>query len=225
MIAVGSEAEYRSNGPVDKVALQNFIDSHSEKIIPGYLTYELEAFFFVPSCLITCKGSQVTVNARNPEKIIQAIEETADSPGPINFKGEIKARMSRDEYSFSFNRLKDHILKGDLYEVNLCQEFYVENAELDDYGAYKELNSTSPTPFSCYFKHDDRAIISASPERFLTKKGNKIISQPIKGTAPRGKTPKEDMDNKEHLRNDPKEVSENIMVVDLVRNDLSVIAE
>lgn len=225
MIAVGTEAEYRSNGPVDAVALQEFIDSHPEQIIPGYLTYELAAFFFVPKYVITCKSDIVTILGHNSESIIQAIESTADTSEPINFKGEIKARMSRDEYSYSFNKLKEHILKGDLYEVNLCQEFYVDNAELNSYRAYKELNATSPTPFSCYFKHDDLAIISASPERFLSRKGNIIVSQPIKGTAPRGKTPKEDIENREHLRNDPKEISENVMVVDLVRNDLSVIAE
>ena len=225
MIAVGTEAEYQSSGPVDVEALQNFIDIHSERMIPGYLTYELEAFFFVPEYLITCEGGRVTVDAPDPEKIIQAIEASTDSTDSISFNGEIKARMSRDEYTYSFNKLKDHILKGDLYEVNLCQEFYVENVELDGYSVYKELNEASPTPFSCYFKHDELEIISASPERFLSKKGNKIISQPIKGTARRGDTPTEDSRKKETLRNDPKEISENIMVVDLVRNDLSLIAE
>lgn len=225
LIAVGKQAEFKSNGIVDFEALQGFIDRNDEKIIPGYLTYDLEAYFFIPECLISFERSAVTITADDPERIIQEIEATAVKYDDLGFKGEVKVRMSRAEYGHAFNKMKDHIVRGDIYEVNLCQEFYTEDAHLNGFIAYRELNRISPTPFSCFFKHDDLSIISASPERFLAKKGNKIISQPIKGTAPRGKTQGEDDQIIKTLRTNPKEISENIMIVDLVRNDLTISAQ
>lgn len=84
-----------------------------------------------------------------------------------------------------------------------------------------ELNHISPKPFACFQKHNQYFILSASPERFVKKAGNQIISQPIKGTRPRGKSPSEDEALKTELRNSEKEMAENMMIVDLVRNDLS----
>src|SRR5690606_34946511 len=121
----------------------------------------------------------------------------------------------------AFQRLQEHILRGDIYEVNLCQEFYAENARINDFAAYIALNSISPTPFSCYFKNADDVIISASPERFLRKQGGRLISQPIKGTRARKTNAAADENARESLRSDPKEISENVMIVDLVRNDLT----
>lgn len=134
---------------------------------------------------------------------------------------DLKKRFSKDEYINTIQMVKDHIQRGDIYELNICQEFYCENTKLDPHILFNELKEVSPTPFSCLYKVDDKFLLSASPERFIKKTGNKIISQPIKGTIKRGITPNEDIILREHLINDPKEQSENIMIVDLVRNDLS----
>src|SRR5690606_3945906 len=122
---------------------------------------------------------------------------------------KIQARLSREEYGQAFRKVQAHIQRGDIYEMNLCQEFYAENAQVSPFSLYQQLNKCSPNPFSCFFKHEDQYILSASPERFLAKRGAKLFSQPIKGTAPRGRTPEEDQVNSEHLRNNPKDISEN----------------
>jgi para-aminobenzoate synthetase component 1 len=105
--------------------------------------------------------------------------------------------------------------------MNFCQEFYAEDAELDPYSYYIHLNKLSPAPFSVFYRTDGNYLISSSPERYLRKTGNRIISQPIKGTAPRHPDPAKDKASKQKLESDPKERAENVMIVDLVRNDLS----
>ncbi|PXX98020.1 aminodeoxychorismate synthase component I [Marinifilum breve] len=137
----------------------------------------------------------------------------------------IHSRISRDEYLMAVNRLKDHIRRGDIYEVNFCQEFYAEDCYIKPRGTYQKLTEVSPTPYSGFYQMGEQYLLSASPERFIKKVGKKIISQPIKGTAKRGANEAEDKQIKEILFNDPKERAENIMIVDLVRNDLSRTAE
>ena len=134
---------------------------------------------------------------------------------------EIKNRISKEEYLQSIQHLKDHIRRGDIYEVNFCQEFYTDEACVKPRQTYRKLIKVSPTPYSCFYQMGEKYLMSASPERFIKKEGNKIISQPIKGTAKRGKNLEEDRLIKEKLFADPKERAENIMIVDLVRNDLS----
>lgn len=138
---------------------------------------------------------------------------------------KITPRLSKDEYLAKVKALQQHIQLGDIYEVNFCQEFYAENVEINPIHIYHKLNQKSPTPFSCFVKHNDNYLLCASPERFIKKTGNKIISQPIKGTIKRGNSEEEDEELREQLKNDPKERSENVMIVDLVRNDLSKIAQ
>ena len=136
-----------------------------------------------------------------------------------------EARVNKEKYCQSVNRILEHIYKGDIYELNYCMEFYNDHAEIDPYNIYDQLINISPTPFSSFFKTKDKYAISASPERFVKKHAKKIISQPIKGTSKRGERPNDDIKLKENLRSDIKERSENIMIVDLVRNDLSRIAK
>jgi len=118
-------------------------------------------------------------------------------------------------------KIKEHISRGDIYVTNFCQEFFAENAHIDPLGIFFQLNSISPNPFGGFFKLKNNYILSASPERFLAKRDRKLISQPIKGTAKRGQTPQEDEGIKQQLRNHAKELQENVMIVDLVRNDLT----
>jgi para-aminobenzoate synthetase component 1 len=109
--------------------------------------------------------------------------------------------------------------------MNFCQEFFVENLEINPLETYSKLIEISPTPFSVFYKNENKYLISASPERFLKKIGTKIISQPIKGTIKRGENAEIDLQLRTQLECDEKERSENIMIVDLVRNDLSKTAK
>jgi len=133
----------------------------------------------------------------------------------------IKLRIFKDEYFRKVRHILDHIRRGDIYEVNFCQEFYAEDTEIDALRTYNRLNTISNAPFATFLKLSDKYLLSASPERYLRKEGTKIISQPIKGTAKRSADPTEDEQLKAILSNDAKERAENIMIVDLVRNDLS----
>jgi para-aminobenzoate synthetase component 1 len=132
----------------------------------------------------------------------------------------LNSRFSKPEYMNAVQKLKQHIQRGDIYEINFCQEFYSHSA-INPVSVYLKLREISPTPFSCYYKLHDKYLISASPERFLKKTGSKIISQPIKGTQRRSTNKIKDEKLKTELLNDPKERAENVMIVDLVRNDLS----
>ncbi|MEZ4889522.1 MAG: anthranilate synthase component I family protein [Crocinitomicaceae bacterium] len=115
--------------------------------------------------------------------------------------------------------------RGDIYEINYCQEFYDANAQIDaKLNLYATINEITQAPFSAFFQWQEFSAFCGSPERFLQKKGNQLLSQPIKGPAPRGKTSEEDQQLMLELKNNPKERSENVMIVDLVRNDLSKIA-
>lgn len=134
---------------------------------------------------------------------------------------KIHLRIHKDEYFNKINEMLVHIHRGDIYEANFCQEFYAENTVINPIETYNKLNAISKPPFATFFKLNDKYLLSASPERYIKKAGNTIISQPIKGTAKRSENIEEDEALKEALRNDQKERSENIMIVDLVRNDLS----
>ena len=129
--------------------------------------------------------------------------------------------MSKEGYFEKVTNVLKHIHRGDIYEVNYCQEFYAENCTINTIDVYQKLNKISQAPFASYVKLHDKFLLCASPERFVKKQNNKIIVQPIKGTARRLNDKIEDKKLAESLVNDPKERAENIMIVDLIRNDLS----
>ncbi len=189
-----------------------------------------EKHFFTPEILFKIGENSVEVLSSKSytgdslEVVVSKVETT--SIKEIQDIGvKITARISKKEYIKTIKHLKEHIQLGDVYEVNFCQEYFAPNVKIDPINIYIKLNRKSPTPFSCFVKCDDKYLISASPERYIQKAGNKIISQPIKGTAKRGETEVEDRAIKEFLFKDVKERSENVMIVDLVRNDLSKIAK
>ncbi len=138
-----------------------------------------------------------------------------------HFSIEVSPRISKFQYINTIKKIKNHIQQGDIYEMNFCQEFFAEGVEVEPFEIYKKLIAVSPTPFSCYLHANKQYLACASPERYLKKTGNKVISQPIKGTIKRGANLEADENQKIKLKNDPKEQSENVMIVDLVRNDLS----
>jgi para-aminobenzoate synthetase component 1 len=134
---------------------------------------------------------------------------------------KIKLRIHKDEYFQKINSVLNHIHRGDIYEANFCQEFYSENATINPFEIYQHLNEISKPPFATFLKLNDKFLLSASPERYLKKENELVISQPIKGTEKRAKNAEEDLKLIATLKQNPKERAENIMIVDLVRNDLS----
>ena len=133
---------------------------------------------------------------------------------------KIKLRTSKDDYFKKLNNILEHIHRGDIYEANFCQEFYT-SGHITPLATYKRLNAISKPPFASFVRLFNNYALCASPERYLKKSKTKVVSQPIKGTSKRSKDKNKDNALKKALENDPKERSENIMIVDLVRNDLS----
>lgn len=153
-------------------------------------------------------------------------EKNQPEPFPVlKNKPVIRQQTSREAYLATARKLMAHIHRGDIYEINYCIGFYADNVTLDPPALFLRLNKLAGAPFSALYRNGDSWLICASPERFLQKKGNCIISQPIKGTRPRGKNEAEDRALADELKSDPKEQSENVMIVDLVRNDLSKVAK
>ena len=215
----------------------------------GYLTYDLkndvedlhsnnfdglqfpDLYFFQPKKLFLIKGNKLTVKylkmvddeLKEDLKQIRHCEEEQHGNLPNDIK--IKLRIHKDEYFEKLDSMLAHIHRGDIYEANFCQEFYSEDVSINPLETYHHLNNISRPPFATFLKLNDKYLLSASPERYIKKKGRKIISQPIKGTAKRAQKAIEDKALVERLRNDEKERSENIMIVDLVRNDLSKTAK
>ncbi len=133
-------------------------------------------------------------------------------------KYSLHQKVSKEEYLKKIDRIKQHILDGDVYELNYCIPFEIEDIDIDPILLYQKLNKRSPNPFSGILKIDQQYIISASPERYLCKRENKLISQPIKGTIKRSEDISRDINE---LGSSIKERAENVMIVDLVRNDLT----
>lgn len=180
-----------------------------------------DVYFFVPQYLLIVKGNQIKILADDAQEVWNIIAEQEVNITKQPPKLNLQARFNKQEYINTFNQVRQHITRGDIYVTNFCQEFYAEDASINPLSIFQDLNRISPTPFASFFKYHEQYILCASPERFMAKRGNKLISQPIKGTAKRGQTAAEDEDNKKALRNNLKEQQENVMIVDLVRNDLT----
>jgi para-aminobenzoate synthetase component I len=204
--------------------LKNEIEKLSSANFDGVGFHDIQ--FFKPDFLFFINNNELEVHAKDTVSqqtilsVFGEIENT-DIMMPDSEPLQVLQRMSKEEYLQKVIILKEHIHRGDIFEVNFCQEFYAPYANVDPSGLFLRLSANSPAPFSCFFRFEDKYLISASPERFLKKTDRKIISQPMKGTIKRSMDDNEDRQLKETLRNDPKEISENIMITDLVRNDLS----
>ncbi len=251
LVALGEKSELRIHqcNPQDRSAFQRLKQYLKDsKWAFGHLSYDLknnveeghesnnsdglgfpDLCFFEPEILIKVTEGIAEVTSLNKdlvdqitslnvrEKILVSKEKSASTLA-------LQTKLSKEAYIHQIKEIKNRIHKGDVYEVNFCHEFFVENAEVNPFDLYQELVNYSPTPFSSFVKMNEHFVICASPERYLKKTGNKLMSQPIKGTIKRGYTPEEDEVLKQELLSNPKERSENVMIVDLVRNDLSQIA-
>jgi para-aminobenzoate synthetase component I len=184
--------------------------------------------FFVPKYLVKIDNGKVELGVLD-NSVLDEFRLFLQSPQSIVNRPQQKSvtinhRLSATDYIKTIHKIKHHIQLGDIYELNFCQEFYAENAELHPVSVFQKLNEISKAPFTCFFKNEGNYLMCASPERFLKRQHNTLISQPIKGTRKRIKNRKADNLLKQQLFFDEKERSENVMIVDLVRNDFSKIA-
>ncbi len=230
----------------EKDSFDNLFNFHNDKRdwLFGYMSYDLKneiedlksenldflnfpsLHFFQPKWVFEIIENQVKIHfpSNLERKVIPLLFKEImyfvleDNP---NGTVSIEARISKEEYIEGFEKLQKHILRGDIYEVNYCQEFFAKNVVLNPIIVYQNLYNISKPPFAVYYRCQDKHLMCASPERFLKKDTKKLISQPIKGTRKRSAQEKEDNRLKNELLNCPKEQSENVMIVDLVRNDLS----
>ncbi len=236
LIAVGVTKELSVSAGSAFSLLHSFYEDHKDWMF-GLFSYELKSeveissakhkdqldfpdlYFFIPEYLIAFEHKSI-VFLKGDASILKEIKQFSTKQ-ELKKRLDIQNRIDRSTYIETVENLRNHIQRGDIYEVNYCQEFFSENAVIDPLSVYNDLNAISPTPFAGFFKIYDKYILSATPERFLCKRGNRLISQPIKGTAKRSKDPIEDEDIKMALRSSSKEQAENVMIVDLVRNDLT----
>ena len=181
-----------------------------------------DMFFFVPEMVIGIRNGHVEVYAPNPISILDEILAAAITPPFIpDHSITLQPRLPKQDYLDAVQAIRQHILEGDIYEMNFCQEFYAENVVIEPVGTFSRLNSLSRAPFATYLKHDGRTLMCSSPERFLRKEGTRLVTQPIKGTRRRSAHLEEDAQIKAELYSSEKDRSENVMIVDLVRNDLA----
>ncbi len=238
MVACGAKAELTadSGDAFDKLAAFHL---KNPGWITGFLGYDLkneteqlhsanadglqfpDLYFFVPEYVVVIRGSEAELIADDPEDLFKSIQDQSVYVDADYPEVKIQTRFTKSAYLEAVAKIKAHIARGDIYVTNFCQEFFAEDAVINPLEVFVKLNQVSPNPFSAFFRHDHQYIICASPERFLAKRGNKLISQPIKGTAPRGTNKAEDDAIKQRLKAHTKEQQENVMIVDLVRNDLT----
>jgi para-aminobenzoate synthetase component 1 len=183
-------------------------------------------FFFQPDILIILKKEELLIHAKKPNDVFAQLIAEDEFIDQEKNEINLKEGVSKEKYFSIIQQLQAHILRGDCYEINFCQEFFADNASIDPAAIFQNLLKISPTPFSAFYRLNDKYLISASPERFIKKTGNKIFSQPMKGTARRNiQDAFIDEQLKQTLYFDEKERAENVMIVDLVRNDLSKICK
>lgn len=202
------------------------LKSETDRIVLTHIDYSgfADLSFFVPQYVLQLseKGISIGSLSDNHEKIFDEISQTEIGSQPQQKISIIQERVSRDEYIHTIKKIQEHILRGDCYELNYCMEFFSEQVFIQPLQVYQSLIKISPNPFSAFYKINDSILMCASPERFLQKQGNKLLSQPIKGTLKRNRQNQvEDEQLKLQLQTSEKDKSENVMVVDLVRNDLS----
>jgi para-aminobenzoate synthetase component 1 len=246
VLAVEAVSQLRFSGKGSFESLRQYISQKQDWLF-GYLGYDLkndvehlvsnhkdtlglpDMTFFQPKRLWICKDNHFEAHyiegddARMDWAAIESIVVPSDS---LDVKSvRLTPRISHTEYINKANSLLEHIGRGDIYEVNFCMEWYANQMGLQPHQIFSELNAVSKAPFAALMQLDTHFLVCTSPERFLKKQGDSLWSQPIKGTAKRESDLALDQAQAHRLANDPKEQAENIMIVDLVRNDLARVAK
>ena len=229
------------NNPLDE--LDYFLNANKNWAF-GYLSYDLKNYienldsknydshdfpvihFFIPQIILKVKGFELTIitSLSDSKRFFDdLLTEIQSHKLKLNnsFKVNLKPRVNKDTYVKNIHEIKKHLKRGDIYEMNYCQEFYADDIHIDPFSLFYNLNNLSQAPFSSFYRVKNNYILCASPERFLKRIGNTIISQPIKGTIKREQDCLVDQKNQNKLLNSSKDIAENVMIVDLVRNDLS----
>ncbi|WP_375436500.1 anthranilate synthase component I family protein [uncultured Hymenobacter sp.] len=241
ILAVAATA---TNTPGTLTALREWLGSAPAAApVCGFVTYdvknEVEALssdnfteldwpqlhFFRPQVWLHWRTDTLEIYGEEIEGVLAAILAASAPPSTPAQVPPLRSRMPKSEYLRAVAAIREDILNGEVYELNLCQEFYAEQVRLHPAAIFLELNETSPTPFAGFYRWHDHYLLCASPERFLAHHPPTLVSQPIKGTIRRGTTPTEDEQQRFTLLHDEKERAENLMIVDLVRNDLARVAK
>ncbi len=243
LVAVGIQKKYEDLTDFTDTTFEKFLTETDDWLFGhvGYPNINQQAdridnigfsavFFYQPSIVVRLSLDAISIESckENPFDIYQKIVQT-------NTKNSVEAnqnnisitpKITKENYLKTIGQLKKHISRGDCYEINFCQEFFANNTTINPVEVYQNLVKISPNPFACFYKNQDKYLLCASPERYIQKIGNKLISQPIKGTFKRDIQNKNADENlKQELFLNAKERSENVMIVDLVRNDLSKICK
>ena len=246
-IAAAGPLAFISLDQVNAIAVNEFIQTHSGEWIFAHFNYEYHritkpntkvnltgfplAYLYTPAVVIELTENKVTIqtDSDHPQQVFDQVSSFKLPVTDANNEAlttSITPFISKASYLENIHKILALIRRGDFYEINYCQAFEVEHLSAHPVNVYANLTDISPTPFACFYKNSSDYLLCASPERYLQKKRNQLISQPIKGTIKRNV--ENDADDKlqvEALKNSSKDKSENVMVVDLVRNDLSRICE
>lgn len=173
-------------------------------------------FIAHPTCQPEIRDAMLAIASCDP------LSETSSEK--FQLTSAFSSNMTQDEYKEKYHRIIDYINAGDCYQVNLAQRFKA-SYQGDEWFAYQRLSQRTDAPFSAFMKTDDYALISLSPERFIQVTGSQVETKPIKGTRPRDADPEKDLQYAQLLKNSAKDRAENLMIVDLLRNDLSKACE
>lgn len=225
--------------------LQPFLNRQQRKnrMVFGYLGYDLKNqfeslqsanpdftgfptwHFFVPRHFFLAEMESLTVySAEESAEMLWSRVLQTDCPPPAE---DIPLQYSKPDqkiYLDTVGKIMHHLKYGDIYEMNYCNEVKIDSCEVNPLQTFLRLTGISPNPFSAMYSQREFHLLCASPERLVCGNHDRVYAQPMKGTAPRGNTPEDDLKNIEMLTNNKKERSENVMITDLVRNDLSRIA-
>ncbi|MGY3087039.1 para-aminobenzoate synthetase component 1 [Hymenobacter sp. UYAg731] len=219
--------------------LSGHFDSNAPRV--GFLTYDLKndiealhsenfagfawprLHFFTPSTWLVWRADTLEIHGR-ADGILDQILAQPVLPVAVLAVPALRPRLPKADYLRAVEAVREDILNGEVYELNLCQEFYAENVALSPVEVFWQLMQASPAPFAGFVRWHHHFLLCASPERFLAHRQGQLISQPIKGTIRRGPTPTADEQQRQTLLHDEKERAENLMIVDLVRNDLARVA-
>lgn len=241
LIGIGCENAFQLESTRQWHELDTFIEQHQDRTLFTLINYQLGADIlnverkanelpllrvWVPESTYLLQNDDYTfIEGKNTPAHLEAAKQLFQTPAALSGAIHWKAKIDRATYIERVNKLKEHIQLGDVYEINFCQLFEADGIELESIQPFfQTLWNHNPTPFTALVENTNWMLASASPERFIRKQGKQLISQPIKGTAPRSATTAEDQKRIHELETNPKERAENIMIVDLVRNDLSQIA-
>lgn len=220
--------------------LREFADAKKDWLF-GFLSYDLkneverlqsthpdgvglpDLGFFQPETVIGIRKGHLEIHSlhEDPARVWDHILQTPVHPSHARPGAVLQPRIAQADYLATVDAIRQHIIEGDVYELNFCQEFFVENTTLDPVTTFERLNAIGQAPCAAFLRWRDRYLLCGSPERFLSKQGDRLLSQPIKGTRRRGSSSVEDAQIKSELAASEKDRAENVMIVDLVRNDLA----